>query len=234
MAIEQVINELKAPLAQQAVPAATIRINSVAPALIPAVQTVINPPTPFDLARSIFMQRPQPLQAVEMEAPQLPTTLVTEMDRVGSNQFGQPVYANIEFQGGEWEDFNGRRKSFPDMQFNTVILTVNQTKNIIETEIQGSDFGAVLEYSGLRNYNITCDLIIVGTNGVYPQTEVNNIISMLNAPIPIRVNSWYLQNFDIYDLVVREFNVPQVAGGISQQPVNITFSSSNSSILVIQ
>jgi len=69
---------------------------------------------------------------------------------------------------------------------------------------------------------------------VYPTQAVRNLKSMLTAPVPIKVNSWYLQNFDIYDLVVREFDIPQVAGGISQQPVTITFSSSNSAILVIQ
>jgi hypothetical protein len=77
-------------------------------------------------------------------------------------------------------------------------------------------------------------MIIVGNNGSYPTQAVRNLKSMLTAPVPIKVNSWYLQNFDIYDLVVREFDIPQVAGGISQQPVTITFSSSNSAILVIQ
>jgi hypothetical protein len=220
MGIKQTINELKAGAKEQAVPAATIRINSVAPELLPAIQTVINPPTPFDLARGLFMK--------------VPIDDVPPMDIVGSSDFGTPVYANIEFQGRDWLDFDGRRREFPDMQFNEVLVTVNQQKNIIETEIQGSDSGAVLEYVGLRNYNVQCEMIVVGVNGVYPTQAVRNLKSMLTAPVPIKVNSWYLQNFDIYDLVVREFDIPQVAGGISQQPVTITFSSSNSAILVIQ
>jgi hypothetical protein len=234
MGIEQAINDLKVGAKEQAVPNAIININAVAPKAIPAIQTVINPPTPFDLARAIFMRLPNPYFAVTQEEPQLPTTLVTEMDRLGSSNFGTPIYANIEFQGGEWLDFDGRRREFPDMQFNEVLVTVNQQKNIIETEIQGSDSGAVLEYVGLRNYNVQCEMIVVGVNGVYPTQAVRNLKAMLTAPVPIKVNSWYLQNFDIYDLVVREFDIPQVAGGISQQPVTITFSSSNSAILVIQ
>lgn len=234
MAIEQVINDIQAAGKQQAVPAAIININAVAPALIPAAQTVLNPPDVFSLARAIFSQRPQPLAPVTPETPQLPITLVTTMDSVGSSQFGLPVYANIEFQGGEWLDFDGRRRQYPDIQVNEVLITVNQQKNIIETEIQGSDSGAVLEYIGLRNYNISCEMILVGVNGVYPTQAVRNIKAMLEAPIPIKVNSWYLQNFDIYDLVVRDFDILQVAGGISQQPISVTFSSSNSAILVIQ
>jgi hypothetical protein len=234
MEIKQVISELKAGAKEQAVPNAIININAVAPSIIPAIQTVINPPTPFDLARAIFMQRPLPLLPVQQEEPNTPPPVENNMDVLGSSQFGQPVYANIEFQGGEWLDFDGRRRQFPDIQINEVLITVNQQKNIIETEIQGSDSGAVLEYVGLRNYNVQCEMILVGNNGIYPTQSVRNIKDMLTAPVPIKVNSWYLQNFDIYDLVVREFDIPQVAGGISQQPITITFSSSNSAILVIQ
>jgi len=127
MAIEQVINDIQAAGKQQAVPAAIININAVAPALIPAAQTVLNPPDVFSLARAIFTQRPQPLAPVTPETPQLPTTLVTTMDSVGSSQFGLPVYANIEFQGGEWLDFAGRRRQYPLI---TVILSPRKNKGL--------------------------------------------------------------------------------------------------------
>jgi CheY-like chemotaxis protein len=77
-------------------------------------------------------------------------------------------------------------------------------------------------------------MIITGYNGIYPTQAVQDIVNMLNAPIPIKVSSWYLQQFNIFDLVVMDYNVPQMQGGISQQPIQITFSSSNSAILVIQ
>lgn len=205
-----------------ATPLAVVNINKNYPEVLPAagiVSTILNPPSVFDIARQIIT---------------LPVSTTPEMDSFGTSAFGTPIYANLEIQSGTWTDFNGKKRQYNDMTFNTVLLTVQQQKNIIETEIQGSDLGAVLEYSGLRNYLVTCDMILVGENGKYPTEAVANIIKMINAPIPARVNNWYLQQFDIYDLVVRDYNIPQIPGGISQQPVQITFSSSNSAILVIQ
>ena len=223
-----------AGLKQKAIPNAIVDINAVAPNAIPTAQALLNPPSGYDLARLIFTKVPQSIAPAQYPVPDLPTSTATPMTKVGTSKFGTPVYANIEFQASEWVDFNGRRRSFSEMSFDTVLMNVQQQKNIIETEIQGSDYGAVLEYSGLRNYEIMCDIIITGENGIYPQDTVTNIIEMLNAPIPIKVNSWFLQNLDIFDVTVRDYSIPQVAGGISQQPIHITFSSNNSSILIIQ
>lgn len=208
------------------------------PNSVVALNAAVNTPSGFDIARLIFNRMPSPPAPAEYPheypQPDLPVSTGTEMTKLGTSAIGTPVCANIEFQGANWTDFNGRSRSFPNMAFDTVLLNVTQSKNIIETEIQGSDYGAVLEYSGLRNYDIQCDIIITGENGIYPQDAVSNLLLMLNSPVPINVNSWYLQNLDIFTLTVREYNMPQVQGGISQQTVSIVFSSNNSSILVIQ
>ncbi len=219
----------------QAVPNAVVALNAAAPQVLPIVNAAVNTPSGFDIARLIFNRMPSPPPPAEYPAPkEIPVSTTPQMDTYGTSALGTPVYAIIEFQGANWTDFNGRSRSFPNMAFDTVLLNVTQSKNIIETEIQGSDYGAVLEYSGLRNYDIQCDIIITGENGIYPQDAVSNLLLMINAPVPINVNSWYLQNLDIFTLTVREYNMPQVQGGISQQTVSIVFSSNNSSILVIQ
>lgn len=220
---------------QQVIPNAIVKINKAFPQVQPLVNTALSTPSPYDIARAVFTRMPLPQPAKQPDELTMPDTVANDMDIVGTSYFGQPVFANIEFQGAKWMDFDGKQKAFSDMEFNTVILTVQQQKNIIETEIQGSDLGAVLEYSGLRNYVVMCDMVITsGVNGLYPTEAMAAITNMLNAPIPIKVNCWYLQQFDIYDLVVRDYNVPQIQGGISQQQIQITFSSSNSAILVVQ
>lgn len=207
-------------LKQQAVPLAVVQVNKKFPDALPIANILLSPPpSPFDILRNII---------------KVPVSTATPMQAVGTSDFGTDVYANLEIQATEWTDFEGRRRSFPDLTFNTVLLNVQQSKNIIETEIQGSDYGAVLEYVGMRNYDITCEMIITGENGIYPKEAVAFVKTMLTAPVPLKVNSWFLQQFDIYDLTVRDFTIPQVPGGISQQLVQITFSSNNSAILVIQ
>lgn len=228
------VNNLISGLEFQAVPNAVVRLNAAAPRILPVVNLAVNPPSGYDVARLIFNRMPLTPPPAEYPEPDVPVSDAAEMTKLGTSAIGTPIYANIEFQGENWTDFNGRSRSFPAMSFDTVLLNVTQTKNIIETEIQGSDYGAVLEYSGLRNYDIQCDITITGANGVYPQEAVSNLLLMLNAPVAIRVNSWYLQNLDIFSLTVRDYNMPQIQGGISQQKVSISFSSNNSAILVIQ
>jgi len=142
------------------------------------------------------------------------------------SQLGTPVFANLKFSGAAYTDNLGNRLNFPDLIFDTVILTLDQTKNIVTTVIQGLD-GTVKEYIGLGDYSINIHLIITGPNGQYPRAQVAQLRQMLLAPIPISVTSWYLQLFGINNLVVNSFSFAQEIGGYSYQPVSISALSDN-------
>lgn len=133
---------------------------------------------------------------------------------------GTPVYTNLQFTGKNYEDQYGRPKQFPTLVFDTVIMTVNQSKNIVTTAIQGRD-GTVKEYIGMGDYVITINGIITGANGHYPVDEVRELKKMLDAPIAIDVVSWYLQNLDISTIVIKDYDIPQVEGGYSYQRFSI-------------
>jgi len=155
---------------------------------------------------------------------------------------GSPLFSNVEFEGATYTDFNNQTKGFGTLYFNTVLIHVRQHKNIVETNIQGSDAGAVFEYSGMGSYDVTFNIIVVAdnVNGQYPRSQgrlengVEDIIKMLESPVSVKVNNWYLQMLNIYEIVVVDYDIGQVEGGISQQPITINARSNKTASLVIQ
>ncbi|HVW98854.1 MAG TPA: DUF6046 domain-containing protein [Candidatus Babeliaceae bacterium] len=149
---------------------------------------------------------------------------------IGTSDLGTPYYSDLTIKGGSYTDNNGKTLQYPGLQLVTVVMTVNQAKNIITTSIQGMD-GTVKEYIGMGDYEVTINGIItptqqVGTtnvpaNGVYPKNDVTTLKKILDAPVALEVTSWYLQMLGIYNLVVKDYNIPQIQGGYSQQPFTI-------------
>jgi len=197
---------------------------------------LVNTPTPLDIINAFLREYPQTQEPIPEKTYITPAYSNTMQTVAGATLAGGPLYANIEFTGQSWQDFSGVTLSYPDMIFNTVIIRVIQQKNIIKTQIQGSDNGAVLEYSGLNNYDVSIDIIVVGNNinGVYPRKAVDQVKKMLEAPIPLKVTSWYLQMLGIFELVVMDYDISQKEGGISQQTITINCTSNKASVLIIQ
>jgi len=60
---------------------------------------------------------------------------------------------------------------------------------------------------------------VYGSNLIYPVYDVNNIYLMLESNQPLQINSWYLNQFDIYYAVVTDYEIPQQTGNISDQQI---------------
>ncbi len=136
---------------------------------------------------------------------------------------GTPVFTNIVFKGTPYIDATPypTQLSFPDIEFQTVLLTVSQAKKIVKTEIQGRN-GTVKEYIGMDDYHITINAIINGANYTYPWAHVNAIKQMLDAPIPIAVECKYLNALGINTVVVESYQIGQEEGKYSQQKITIS------------
>lgn len=192
------------------------------------------------LTKALLPDIPEPTDKNVIIPSGAPNTM--QVFNTGAALNGSPIYSNLEIDGFSWTDFNGQTKGFPGMTFNTVLMTVSQQKNIVETSIQGSDDGSVFEYSGLNNYEVTINIIITGSNqnGVYPNAGsineggVEDLIKMLKCPYPISVHSWYLQMYDILELVILDHDGGQEPGGISQQAITIKCKSNKNTTLIIQ
>jgi hypothetical protein len=150
-----------------------------------------------------------------------------------SSFLGTPVYADISFKGQSYTDANGKTKTIQDLSIETVIITVNQHKNIVRTPVQGRD-GTVKEYIGMGDFDITIQGILASSNNVYPTADVQTLQAIVNAPIPIAVTSRWLNQMGVFNIVVDSYSFPQTEGGYSQQAFSINAISDMPVQLVIQ
>lgn len=136
-------------------------------------------------------------------------------------ELGTDVYSNLDISGVTYTSNTGAQTTIQGITLDTVLFNVSQSKNVLKTNIQGSDGGTVKEYIGQGDYNVDIALIVTGANGVYPFDTVAQLKRLLDAPVALKVNSYYLNNLGIYNIVIENYNFPQEPGGYSQQPVNI-------------
>ena len=142
-----------------------------------------------------------------------------------SKQLGTVVYSAVIFNAGTSLNDNGTIKdTWPDYIVQDCLIRVSQSKKIIVTEIQGRD-GTVKEYIGLDDYQVQITGRINGAYGVNPKEETNLLKKVLDAGQPIAITSWWLQNLGITDIVVKDFDFPQVEGEYSTQYFSINAMS---------
>jgi len=154
-------------------------------------------------------------------------------ERVATSMLGTPVYSDLNIQGGSYTDNDGNTITFPAVQLDTILFVVTQSKNIVITNVQGRN-GSIKEYISDDDYNITISGTIIGSNNVYPKDDVLGLKKVLDAPISLNVNSWFLNQFGVHGIVVKDYNFPQVAGRNSQQEFTISAISDLPVILQIR
>ena len=134
-----------------------------------------------------------------------------------TSKLGTVVYSNIIFNAGVILDVNGVIvDSWDDFRIDDVLLNVSQSKKIITTEIQGRD-GTVKEYIGLDDFQVQITGRLNGNYNVNPKELTKQLKKILSAGQPLEITSWYLQNLDITDVVVKDFNFGQTEGEYSTQ-----------------
>lgn len=151
--------------------------------------------------------------------------LTTQDKALYQSSLGTPVLTDLTFKGVKnYVDQQGVTYNFDDIIMQSVIVTINQTKNIVKTPIQGRP-GTVKEYIGLGDYILNINGVINGSNGSYPKDTIAALKNMLTCPIPITIVSWYIQIWDIFNIVVDDFSINPEEGGYSYQPFTINASS---------
>lgn len=145
------------------------------------------------------------------------------------SMLGTPVYSDLDISAGNY-NINGLVVAFNRIRLPKVLFTVTQDKNIVMTKVSGRN-GTVKEYIGLDDFSIEIEGMIFGSNTNYPGLDVSNLVNMLNSNQTLQVNSWFLKQFGITDMVIKKYSLPQVEGEISQQKFSIDALSDTPVIL---
>jgi len=143
-----------------------------------------------------------------------------------SDQLGTPIMSNLIFEAGSYSD-RGQIVNFEGLRMDMVLMTVNQQKNIIKTQVQGRR-GSVKEYISDGDFIINVKAAIVNPNSEkYPADDVRKLRDILRAPVALRFTSEYIDRFGSFDLVVDSYDFPQSQGFRNVQAVNINLISDN-------
>ncbi len=140
---------------------------------------------------------------------------------IKENLFGLPIWDIIEFRYGE--------KSAV-LKIATVEIT--NSKNIITTPIQGLD-GTVKEYISDGDDEIRIRATIVGgAADYYPQTEIEEILSILKIKDAINIYSTVLNKyFNINSVIVTDYSFSQPEVGMRNiQSLDLSLLSDDPSI----
>ena len=98
------------------------------------------------------------------------------------------------------------------MHLDTVLFEVSQRKNIVTTTVAGRS-GTIKEYISDGDFDIKIrgSLSSKFTNS-YPIEDVRKLKQILKIPQALEVACDFLQLFDIYNIVVTGYSIPQVEG----------------------
>lgn len=163
------------------------------------------------------------LQVLRGQLIQIPESETEES--IAVSLLNTPVIDNLVFQSGSYLDLEGNEIEYDSLRIDAVLIEVNQVKNVIETPIQGRDT-TVKEWISDGDYQINIRGIINNdtklNQKIYPLNIVQDLIALCKAQRSLVVTSTFLNEvFEINDIVIKSYNVPQVEGMRNQQPFSI-------------
>ena len=122
----------------------------------------------------------------------------------------------------KWKDNEIRLN---EIRIDTVLFTVNKTKNIVKTQVQGRN-GTVKEYISDDDISISVSGVIVSPDAKqYPREDVNLLKTILDIPLPLEVTSEFLNIWGVSNVVVESSSFPQQKGSRNTQPFTISLIS---------
>jgi hypothetical protein len=149
---------------------------------------------------------------------------------------GKSVFATVklESEAYEIEHYNEKTRSIErikmppvSVELGTVLIDVNQSKNVVTTAINGLN-GTIKEFISDGDYEVSLRGALVNEKGYdYPLSYFKQLNDVLKAPVSLKVTSEYLSLFPIHNLVVKGYTLPQTEGSSNTQLFEINALSDN-------
>jgi hypothetical protein len=129
------------------------------------------------------------------------------------------IYKN---SANDYKDALGNNGSYPTIVLDIALVTVKFNNQVIRTTIQGLPY-TIKEYISGSDYDITITGTFSNPVNQAPLDFIAAMNDMLNAPVSIPVTNYFLNNFNIYYLVIMPgCSLPQLQGEYSNQTFSIS------------
>jgi len=166
---------------------------------------------------------------------------VTTSTETRKGKFGQPIFDEFSFLANEINpltyetdvDFGVNAiKIVNNFIFETALIEINQTKNIVKTSISGKN-GTVKEYMSNGDFIINLKGVIVGdiANQRPDRNDLNALIAFLNAPLTLPINCSFCEEFKINSVVIESYRFGQREGARNIIDIEINMISDTAIVL---
>ena len=134
---------------------------------------------------------------------------------IKTSYLGTPIYSNLIF------DAEPDTPENESLEFDTVLMEVSMSKNIVKTPIQGRN-GTVKEYISDGDYLVAIRGEIVSEYpNVYPKDIVNALINLCQVKHQLAVSSFFLQLFSVSSIVIERYTISEKLGSRNSVPFSI-------------
>jgi hypothetical protein len=150
---------------------------------------------------------------------------VTREQGYGNGDLGLPIMSYFEFIAGAYTPAQGGEPvQYDGVKLTNVLVTITQTKNIVTTAINGRN-GTVKEYVSDGDYVISLTGSVVSPDNIYPTAAVRALRELMSVPASLEFSCPFLEQFDITNVVVTDFDFSETAGTRNMQAFTISLLS---------
>ena len=139
------------------------------------------------------------------------------MQELYKSPLGTPVYSDLSIEAGSYV-LNQKTVSYNAVKIPDALFSFSKRKRIVVTSIDNSE-GDVFEYTGEESAQISCTVRLYGSNLNYPGDDAKNFYRMLESNQPVKISSWFINQFGINYAMITDYEIPQQKGNISDQQV---------------
>jgi len=133
---------------------------------------------------------------------------------------GTPVIDNLIFPAGKYKTLQGEIIEYEKLVIDNALLTVNRTKNIVESNINGRN-GTVKEFINADDFTISMSGSFTSVFGSIPIEMFQKFALIEQSPEALKVESKFLNTlFNIDKVVLTSFSCIQ-RGSLNDFDVNI-------------
>ena len=142
---------------------------------------------------------------------------------IGVSALGTPVFDDITFPADQFTNLFGDVIGFDEVVLQSVLIVANQAKNVIKTPISGRN-GTIKEYISAGDFVISVSGQIVSESNTYPELEVDNFRSIMEANAALSIVSTFINDsLAVGNVVIENYSIRQVRG--SRNTVEIGFNA---------
>lgn len=140
----------------------------------------------------------------------------TPDEPLGISILGTPIFDTLIIEAGKYTDTILGLQSFNKIQLDSAIITLSQQNNVVLTPIAGRD-GEVIEYVSKMSWRINVKAGVFGIGNSRPKSDIETLAVALKSNDVLKIQSGFLGEWNITEMVILDKNVPQIPGGYNYQ-----------------